>query len=134
MKHNPIPMLLTIFSLLPGCTTDPSAESAPVPNNAPLPAATHTVSEEQALEELRAVLEVIDTAPGSADKTRSRTTRSVKNIAKISDNLPAATRSSAASGVEDLLYIVNFEDDAGYAILGAEIGSPPCTPSRTKAT
>lgn len=120
MKHNPIPTLLAIFSLLPGCTTDPSAEPTPVPNNAPLPAASHTVSEEQALEELRAVLEVIDTPSEGTDKTRSRTIRSVKNIARISDGMPAATRSSAASGVEDLLYIVNFEDDAGYAILGAD--------------
>ncbi|MFR6556742.1 MAG: Spi family protease inhibitor [Alistipes putredinis] len=32
----------------------------------------------------------------------------------------AVTRSEATADVEDLLYIVNFENEAGYAILGAD--------------
>lgn len=120
MKHKLLPTLLAISSLLPGCTADPPAEPAPAPNNDLLPTTTHTVSEEQALWELNAVLEVIDSPSGTTDRTRSRAIRSVKNISRISDGMPAATRSSAASGVEELLYIVNFEDDAGYAILGAD--------------
>ncbi len=33
---------------------------------------------------------------------------------------PGGTRSEATADVEDLLYIVNFENEAGYAILGAD--------------
>ena len=33
---------------------------------------------------------------------------------------PSGTRSEITADVEDLLYIVNFEDEAGYAILGAD--------------
>ena len=33
---------------------------------------------------------------------------------------PDGTRSEATADVEDLLYIVNFENEAGYAILGAD--------------
>ena len=46
----------------------------------------------------------------------------VKNVTTVSPEVlnPDGTRSEATADVEDLLYIVNFENEAGYAILGAD--------------
>ena len=48
--------------------------------------------------------------------------RRVKSVTTVSPEAlsPGGTRSEATADVEDLLYIVNFENEAGYAILGAD--------------
>ena len=81
-----------------GCTADPGAEPGPFGENPPTAENPHAVPVEQALEELQSVLEEIDTPAEDG----------------------AVTRSEATADVEDLLYIVNFENEAGYAILGAD--------------
>ena len=45
-----------------------------------------------------------------------------ENVTTVSPEVlnPDGTRSEATADVEDLLYIVNFENEAGYAILGAD--------------
>ena len=83
-----------------GCTADPGAEPGPFGENPPTAENPHAVPVEQALEELQSVLEEIDTPAEDG----------------------AVTRSEATADVEDLLYIVNFENEAGYAILGPTTG------------
>ena len=98
MKHFGLFSLFFGFWLLAGCTADPGAESGPFGENPPTAENPHAVPVEQALEELQSVLEEIDTPAEDG----------------------AVTRSEATADVEDLLYIVNFENEAGYAILGAD--------------
>ena len=98
MKHFGLFSLFFGFWLLAGCTADPGAESGPPGENPPAAENPHAVPVEQALEELQSVLEEIDTPAEDG----------------------AVTRSEATADVEDLLYIVNFENEAGYAILGAD--------------
>ena len=72
-----------------GCTADPGAEPGPFGENPPTAENPHAVPVEQALEELQSVLEEIDTPAEDG----------------------AVTRSEATADVEDLLYIVNFENE-----------------------
>lgn len=97
------------------CSVDPSESDSPV--GGPLSQSDgHRVPVASALAELQAVLEDID-----GPQTRSGGPRSVGTVAsvKASAGLPA-TRSGEMSGVEDLVYIANFENGKGYAILGAD--------------
>ena len=98
-----------------GCTADPGAESGPPGENPPAAENPHAVPVEQALEEIDAPAE-----DGAA--TRSGGVRRVKSVTTVSPEAlsPGGTRSEATADVEDLLYIVNFENEAGYAILGAD--------------
>ena len=112
MKNMKYLSLLAILGLLVGCTSDLTTEEVPQPpsvpeqkishvvpgENPPTAENPHAVPVEQALEELQSVLEEIDTPAEDG----------------------AVTRSEATADVEDLLYIVNFENEAGYAILGAD--------------
>lgn len=71
---------------------------------------------------MQSVLEEIDTPAEDGAVTRSGGVRRVKNVTTVSPEAlsPGGTRSEATADVEDLLYIVNFENEAGYAILGAD--------------
>ena len=105
-----------------GCTADPGAESGPPGENPPAAENPHAVPVEQALEELQSVLEEIDAPAEDGAATRSGGVRRVKSVTTVSPEAlsPGGTRSEATADVEDLLYIVNFENEAGYAILGAD--------------
>ena len=98
MKHFRLFSLFFGCWLLASCTADPGTEPGPFGENPPTAEKPHAVPVEQALEELQSVLEEIDTPAEDG----------------------AVTRSEATADVEDLLYIVNFENEAGYAILGAD--------------
>ena len=71
---------------------------------------------------MQSVLEEIDIPAEDGAVTRSGGIRRVKNVTTVSPEVlnPDGTRSEATADVEDLLYIVNFENEAGYAILGAD--------------
>ena len=122
MKHFGLFSLFFGFWLLAGCTADPGAEPGPSGENPPAAENPHAVPVEQALEELQSVLEEIDIPAEDGAVTRSGGIRRVKSVTTVSPEAlsPGGTRSEATTNVEDLLYIVNFEDDAGYAILGAD--------------
>ena len=83
-----------------GCTADPGAEPGPFGENPPTAENPHAVPVEQALEELQSVLEEIDTPAEDG----------------------AVTRSEATADVEDLLYIVNFENEAAMPFWGPTTG------------
>ncbi|MFR9128970.1 MAG: Spi family protease inhibitor [Alistipes putredinis] len=71
---------------------------------------------------MQGLLEAIDAPAEDGAVTRSGGIRRVKNVTTVSPEAlsPGGTRSEATADVEDLLYIVNFENEAGYAILGAD--------------
>ena len=122
MKHFGFFSLFFGCWLLAGCTADPGAESGPPGENPPAAENPHAVPVEQALEELQSVLEEIDAPAEDGAATRSGGIRRVKNVTTVSPEVlnPDGTRSEATADVEELLYIVNFENEAGYAILGAD--------------
>ena len=114
--------LLAILGLLVGCTSDLTTEEVPQPPSVPEQKISHVVPVEQALEDLQGLLEAIDAPAEDGAVTRSGGIRRVKNVTTVSPEAlsPGGTRSEATADVEDLLYIVNFENEAGYAILGAD--------------
>ena len=77
----------------------------------------HNVSIEKALSELNIVMKGIN----DFSSTRNINQRQVSTIStiKISD-VGNITRSSKAINTDKLMYIANFENEAGYAILGAD--------------
>lgn len=78
---------------------------------------THTVSVEKAIAELQSVIDAI------GDPTRSSSHLNIQNIQVVrSRNLTrSSTDSTEQTGaIDTLLYIVNFADSGGYAILGAD--------------
>ena len=122
MKHFRLFSLFFGCWLLASCTADPGTEPGPFGENPPTAEKPHAVPVEQALEELQSVLEEIDIPAEDGAVTRSGGIRRVKNVTTVSPEAlsPGGTRSEATADVEDLLYIVNFENEAGYAILGAD--------------
>ena len=122
MKHFRLFSLFFGCWLLASCTADPGTEPGPFGENPPTAEKPHAVPVEQALEELQSVLEEIDIPAEDGAVTRSGGIRRVKNVTTVSPEVlsPGGTRSEATADVEDLLYIVNFENEAGYAILGAD--------------
>ena len=102
-----------------GCTADPGAESGPPGENPPAAENPHAVPVEQALEELQSVLEEIDAPAEDGAATRSGGVRRVKSVTTVSPEAlsPGGTRSEATADVEDLLYIVNFENEPVYAVV-----------------
>lgn len=113
--------MILIAWLLSGCTSDPTAMSESEPPLSTQEVVSHVVPIEQALEELQSVLDVIDSPSENDVVTRSGGVRCVKDVATVSsDILPVSTRSGETNDVENLFYIVNFEEENGYAILGAD--------------
>lgn len=107
--------LAVMAGIIFACTNDPQGADASLPDSFP-GVETHRVGIEAALADLHSALEGIDTPT-----TRRGAARRIGTIRTVraADVLPE-TRSEAAAGVEDLVYIVNFEDEQGYAILGAD--------------
>lgn len=88
-----------------------------IPCNDPMteePCSPYAVSKEEALDKLYNELALID---GEKTRTNDRRVRKIEPVRY--DKLAPATRSTVAD-VEDLLYIVEFEDGKGSAILGAD--------------
>ena len=115
MKNMKYLSLLAILGLLVGCTSDLTTEEVPQPPSVPEQKISHVVPVEQALEDLQGLLEAIDAPAEDGAVTRSGGIRRVKNVTTVSPEAlsPGGTRSEATADVEDLLYIVNFEDEAG---------------------
>lgn len=77
---------------------------------------SHQISEEKALYELNSVLKGIEnstTRSGSYQQVADISTLKVSDIVKL-------TRVNYISDIENLIYIVNFENNDGYAILAAD--------------
>ncbi len=100
--------------LLLACTHDPSCDVSPASTPDP---DDHRVTQQAALAELDAVLAAID-----EPATRGTSPRTVRSVATVkgSDFGRAATRTGEGTSVEELVYIANFDDGRGYAILGAD--------------
>lgn len=76
----------------------------------------YAISEQEALVSLDEFMAVFDDS-----QTRSNRRRSVRSIHSVpSENILNQTRTSACDDVGDLLYIVEFENGEGSAILGAD--------------
>lgn len=72
---------------------------------------SHRVSVEDALRQLDNVLDILDT-PTRGEK---------RTVREVLAHSPKRTRSGGSNSIPDtLLYIVNFDDDQGYAILAAD--------------
>lgn len=107
--------VVTLF--LNGCKQEQEIElerTQPVANIDP-----HRIPREQAIAELNSLLDVID-----ADNiTRGGAPRRIKEVIPVlADNCLETTRMSedeAAAAIDTLLYLVNFEDENGYAVLSA---------------
>ncbi|MDE5730181.1 MAG: C10 family peptidase [Alistipes sp.] len=96
-----------------------ACSSDPLPGPA-LPEATanpHAVSEEEALSRLEALLRDWD-----GEGTRSGGVRRIASVATVTagDVCQLRTRGEGGDPVDNMFYLVNFEDGAGYAILGAD--------------
>lgn len=78
------------------------------------PVDPHKIPTEQALAELEGLLTEID----GTTRSGGRSVRSVETLA--ASELTVGTRSEEAAEIGDLIHIVNFENDGGYAILGAD--------------
>ena len=124
MKHFGLFSLFFGFWLLVGCTADPGAEPGPPGENPPAAENPHAVPVEQALEELQSVLEEIDAPAEDGAATRSGGVRRVKSVTTVSPEAlnPNGTRSEATTNVEDLLYIVNFENEGAMPFWGPTTG------------
>lgn len=99
--------------LLCACTSDPLPGPAlPEPTANP-----HAVSEEEALSRLEALLRDWD-----GEGTRSGGVRRIASVATVTagDVCQPRTRGEGGDPVDNMFYLVNFEDGAGYAILGAD--------------
>lgn len=103
-------VLLGIF--LFACTTD-FEEVAVKDNSEAEGQSNYSASQKAALAELTYMLNTMDSA---ALKTRGYSNaRTIKNIDVVRSSI-SGTRSN---GIDTLLFLVNFEDEKGYAILGA---------------
>ena len=99
-------LLLICMLLLGACAKD-----APPPATAPTPKTlSFRVPEEEALRQLDNVLDILDTPTRGGKRT----------VKEIFEHRSARTRSTDGSTPNSLLYIVNFDDDQGYAVLAAD--------------
>jgi len=99
-------LLLICMLLLGACAKD-----ATPPATAPTPKTlSFRVPEEEALRQLDNVLDILDTPTRGGKRT----------VKEIFEHRSARTRSTDGSTPNSLLYIVNFDDDQGYAVLAAD--------------
>ena len=134
MKHFGLFSLFFGFCLLAGCTADPGAEPGPSSENPPAAENPHAVPVEQALEDLQGLLEAIDAPAEDGAATRSGGVRRVKSVTTVSPEAlsPGGTRSEATANVEDLLYIVNFENEGAMPFWGPTTGRSRSMPLWTR--
>ena len=112
-----------LFALLLGmtsCNNDPELDT-PNPEPDPRPALSTTVPVTEALDELYGLMDDVaaDTRAGAAfDRARK-----IRDI-RVS-GARAATRTGAYDLPDTLVYVVNFSDDQGFAVLGAQRSLEP---------
>ena len=112
MRKNLLRLLGLALLLSGACTTEPAETPPSEPSG-------HRVSEEQALAALHALLPAIDKTTRSGGRTVAGI-----NTVRADELLPATRSRAAASDLDELVYIANFDGDAGYAILGADDRMP----------
>ena len=86
----------------------------------------HLVSKEQAVENLKNFLSSIEgSSVKSSDYSKERTIKDIKSISLSALRTKSPTEFPDSIGSEEIVYIVNFENEDGYAILAADdrIGS-----------
>lgn len=98
-------LLLTV--LFAACTKEEPVERAGTRTTE-----NHRVSVEEALDELNAVLSFTD------PQTRGRDSRRVGTVEPVVSYKSGATRSMSAA--DTLMYLVNFDNEQGFAFLGAD--------------
>ena len=115
MKQLRLFLLLAAGLFLASCS-EPQPDEFPNPDPPPT-VGRHAVPIDQALGELDDLLGVID-----GQGTRAGGVRTVAQVQTLHAQALPLTRSAGEPGEqpENLLYVVNFEDDAGYAVLGAD--------------
>ncbi|WP_418442462.1 C10 family peptidase [Alistipes sp.] len=115
MKQLRLFLLLAAGLFLTSCS-EPQPDEFPNPDPPPT-VGRHAVPIDQALGELHDLLGVID-----GQGTRAGGVRTIAQVQTLHAQALALTRSASEPGEqpEELLYVVNFEDDAGYAVLGAD--------------
>ncbi len=117
MKPIRLLSLALLAALLAACSQAPLSDALPEP---PAPADPHKVPVAVALAELNSLLEAID-----GPETRSGGARRVASVEALGASaLARATRAghdaATAAEIGDLVYIANFQNGEGYAILGAD--------------
>ena len=115
MKQLRLFLLLAAGLFLTSCS-EPQSDEFPNPDPPPT-VGRHAVPIDQALGELDDLLGVID-----GQGTRAGGVRTIAQVQTLHAQALALTRSAGEPGEqpENLLYVVNFEEDAGYAVLGAD--------------
>ena len=108
--------LLLAAGLFQASCSEPQPDGFPNPDPPPT-VGRHAVPMDRALGELDDLLGVID-----GQGTRAGGVRTVAQVQTLHAQALPQTRSAGEPGEQpgDLLYVVNFEDDAGYAVLGAD--------------
>ena len=115
MKQLRLFLLLAAGLFLASCS-EPQPDEFPNPDPPPT-VGRHAVPIDQALGELDDLLGVID-----GQGTRAGGVRTVAQVQTLHAQALPLTRSAGEPGEQpgELLYVVNFEEDAGYAVLGAD--------------
>lgn len=113
MKQFPRLSLFAAILCFAACTQD-------FDGNAPTPVERgsdpYAIPIDEALDDLRSVLDAIDDGA-----TRSAPARRIREVRTIGNPLPCeGTRSDAEPAPQDLLHIVNYADDGGFAVLSAD--------------
>lgn len=110
--------LFLIAALMPLCFACEKESESREPPEPQTKTDLHKIPVEKALEELNTLLEAID-----GPETRNGTARRVESVKSLrAADLARATRTKNAElpDIGDLVYIANFENGEGYAILGAD--------------
>ncbi len=122
MKKHRLKLTFIVFAgLFSSCATDGLDIASTLKPEPVAEVDPYTVPIEDALNEMYDLMDALY-GPGT------RATRpGVANIETLkSHRVATQTRSETGEGLsENLLYIVNFENDAGYAVLGANVASEP---------
>ena len=104
-----------IAVLAVSCQSDSIVEQHNIPNNNEAQELSYAISEEEALARLDEFMTAFD-----GTETRAQR-RAVKSITKVSSaDVCDKTRASSEEDIENLFYIVEFENGEGSAVLGAD--------------
>lgn len=107
-------LLHTAAWLLAACTQIADDTAYPALN--PSPADPYAISVDEAIANMQEVLALID-----GDQTRGSVGRRIREVKTLRNpSARSETRGTAASSPGNMLHIVNFEDDAGFAVLSAD--------------
>ena len=114
MKRFLYVIFITVLSFLYACVNE---DNNPSPDNEPdFKAQSYTIPLQDALDDLEEILNAIN-EDGTATRT-IREKRTIKDIDVVCSN--SYSHSTRSSQIDSLLYIVNFDNDKGYALLEAD--------------